>query len=58
MTDPGAIENAAIDARIAARLETLDVGAELRAEGMTTVYMDAEGRLVEHRPDGTTTVLE
>lgn len=51
------VANAEISAGIEERLAQVVVGVELAAEGITTVALDAEGNLVEHRPDGTTTVL-
>lgn len=51
------VVNAEISAGIEERLGQVDFGGELAAEGITTVALDADGRLVEHRPDGTTTIL-
>lgn len=51
------VANAEISACIEERLGQVDIGAELAAEGITTVVRDAEDNLVEYRPDGTTTIL-
>jgi hypothetical protein len=50
------VDNAEIDVAIAAAVAAADIGAALAAEGQTTVALDAEGRLVEYQPDGTTTI--
>ena len=65
-TDTGSVKSerrddrdqAELDAGIAARLAAVDFGRELADEGITTVALDNEGNIVEHRPDGTTTRLE
>ncbi|WP_157432454.1 hypothetical protein [Aeromicrobium sp. Root472D3] len=44
--------NADIGARVQALAEQATFGLDLAAEGFTTVALDAGGRLVEHRPDG------
>jgi hypothetical protein len=49
--------NAEIDVAIEENLAAGHYGRRLAAAGVTTVALDDEGRLVEHRPDGTTTVL-
>lgn len=51
------VVNAEISTGIEERLAQVDFGDELAAEGITTVALDAEGNLVEHRPDGTTAIL-
>jgi hypothetical protein len=51
------VVNAEISAAIEENLAATDFGAELAAEGITTVALDDNGDLVEHRPDGTTSVL-
>jgi hypothetical protein len=53
----GAVVNAEIAAAIEENLAATHFGDELSAEGVTTVALDDEGRLVEHRPDGSTSVL-
>ncbi len=52
------VANAETDALVAERLRTLHYGDVLSAEGMTTVALDDEGRLVRLDPDGTTTLLD
>ena len=52
-----AIVNAELDAEIQAHAQTTSYGARLAAEGVTTVALDDDGNLVEHRPDGSTTTL-
>lgn len=44
-------------ARIDERLAAVDFTATLAAEGITTVALDEQGRLVETSPDGSTRVL-
>lgn len=51
------VVNAELSANLEERLAATDFGAELAAEGVTTVALDAEGNLVEYRPDGTTRLL-
>lgn len=51
------IDNAAWDARIADAVEKANFGRTLAERGITTVALDEDGRMVEYRPDGTTTVL-
>lgn len=55
--EEAALANALIDAAISAAASEISLGAQLAADGVTTVSMDDEGRLVSHRPDGTTTFL-
>ena len=52
------VTNAETDAAIAERLRTVDYGDVLTAEGVATVALDDDGRLVRHDPDGTTTLLD
>jgi hypothetical protein len=52
------VANAELDAALAERLGTVDYGDVLAAEGVVTVALDDEGRLVRHDPDGTTTFLD
>jgi ParD-like antitoxin of type II bacterial toxin-antitoxin system len=56
--EEGVVFNAEVAAAIEERLATTDYGAVLTARGVTTVALDEEGNLVEHRPDGTSAVLE
>lgn len=55
--EEGVVVNAEISAGIDERLAEVDFGAELAAEGVATVSLDGDGNLVEHRPDGTSTIL-
>jgi hypothetical protein len=48
------VTNAEVDAAVAERLSTMDYGDVLAAEGVVTVALDDEGRLVRHGPDGAT----
>jgi hypothetical protein len=52
------VTNAELDAALAERLGTVDYGDVLAAEGVATVALDDEGRLVRHDADGTTTLLD
>lgn len=52
-----AVVNAELDARIQAHAQSTSYGKQLAAEGVTTVALDAEGNLVEHRPDGSTAII-
>lgn len=56
-TEESVVVNAEVSAGIDERLAEVDFGADLAAEGVTTVSLDADGNLVEHRPDGTSAVL-
>lgn len=56
--DEREIVNAELDAAITARAQATPLGAAATAEGVTTVALDDQGRLVEHRPDGTSSLLE
>lgn len=51
------VVHAEITAAIEERLGTTDFGEELAAEGITTVAIDDDGNLVEHSPDGSTSLL-
>jgi hypothetical protein len=51
-SDERLVLNAEIDAEIDLRMATTDFGAALDARGVSTVSLDDQGRLVEHRPDG------
>lgn len=50
-------KNDAIGQAIARAVEEVQLGDVLAASGITTVALDDAGRMVEYRPDGTTTVL-
>jgi ParD-like antitoxin of type II bacterial toxin-antitoxin system len=52
------VTNAETDAAITERLRTVDYGAVLAAEGVSTVALNDEGRLVRYDPNGTTTPLD
>jgi hypothetical protein len=51
------VANAEIDTAIEERANSTSFGAQLRTAGIVTVALDADGGLVEHRPDGTTVLL-
>lgn len=51
------IVNAEISAGIEERLAQVNIGAELAAEGITTVTLDEDGNIIEHQPDGTTATI-
>lgn len=55
--EEGAVYNAEVNVAIADRLASTHFGNALAAKGVTTVAVDDEGRLVEHRPDGSTALL-
>jgi hypothetical protein len=52
------VANAETDAVVAERLRTVHYGDILSAEGVATVALDDDGRLVRYEPDGTTTPLD
>lgn len=51
------VVNGEIAAAIEQNLAVVHVGNELAAEGITTVALDEDGRLVEHHPDGSTSMV-
>lgn len=51
------VVNAELDATVNEVAQEISFGERLAAEGVTTVALDDGGRLVEHRPDGTSGVL-
>jgi hypothetical protein len=51
------VANADLDASIQIQAQSMSFGDRLAAEGVTTVALDDEGALVEHRPDGSSVVL-
>jgi ParD-like antitoxin of type II bacterial toxin-antitoxin system len=55
--EEGVVFNAEISAAIEESLTGTDYGALLAARGITTVALDDSGRIVEHRPDGSSSVL-
>jgi hypothetical protein len=56
--DERLVVNAELDAAITARALSNPLGAAVSADGVTTVALDSDGRLVEYRPDGTSKVLD
>jgi hypothetical protein len=52
------VTNAETDATVAERLRTVHYGDVLAGEGVVTVALDDDGRLVRYAPDGTTTPLD
>ena len=52
-----AVANAELDLRVASSASAVSYADQLAREGITTVVMDGDGRLVERRPDGTTSTL-
>lgn len=56
-TEEGVVFNAEISAAIEENLAGTDYGALLAARGITTAALDENGQIVEHRPDGTSSVL-
>jgi hypothetical protein len=56
--EEGVVFNAEISAAIEEHLAHTDYGDELAKRGITTVALDEAGQMVEHRPDGTSVVLE
>jgi hypothetical protein len=55
--EEGVVFNAEIEAAVEEHLATVNYGAVLASEGVTTVALNDDGELVEFRPDGTTAVL-
>ncbi len=51
------VANAELDVAIQLRAGVASFGARLAAEGVTTVALADDGTLVEHRPDGSVTVI-
>ena len=52
------VTNAETDAAVAERLRTVHYGDVLAGEGVVTVALDDDGRLVRYAPDGATTPLD
>jgi hypothetical protein len=52
--EEGVVFNAEISAAIEEKLANSDYGRELAKRGVTTVALDENGQIVEHRPDGFT----
>jgi len=57
-TEESVVLHSEITAAIEENLRRVDYGQELAAAGITAVALDDQGRLVEHHPDGSTTVLD
>jgi ParD-like antitoxin of type II bacterial toxin-antitoxin system len=55
--EEGVVFNAEISAGIEEGLSRTDYGRVLTARGITTVALNDDGDIVEHRPDGTSVVL-
>lgn len=53
MVDDPVVFNAEVAAAIDESLARTHFGHVLAAEGITTVALDDDGRIVEYRPDGT-----
>ena len=56
-TEEGVVFNAEVSAAIEESLARTDYGAVLASRGITTVAVDEDGQIVEHRPDGTESVV-
>jgi hypothetical protein len=55
--EEGVVFNAEITAAIQEHLADADYGRVLAGRGITTVALDEDGQIVEHRPDGTSVVM-
>ncbi|MDV3126322.1 ParD-like family protein [Mycobacterium sp. 21AC1] len=55
--EEGVVFNAEISAAIEEQLARTHYGDLLAAQGVTTVALDDAGNIVEHRPDGSSTVV-
>ena len=55
--EEGAVFNAEISAAIQESLAGADYGQVLAGRGITTVALNADGQIVEHRPDGSSVVV-
>ncbi len=55
--EEGVVFNAEVAAAIQENLAESDYGEVLANRGVTTVALDDAGRMVEHRPDGSSAVL-
>ncbi len=56
-TEEGVVFNAEIAAAVEESLARTNYGAVLASRGITTVALDDQGRIVEHRPDGAESVV-
>jgi hypothetical protein len=55
--EEGAVFNAEITAAVQEKLAESNYGTLLAERGITTVALDENGDIVEHRPDGSSVVL-
>ena len=55
--EEGVVFNAEIAAGIEEDLARVDFGQILAERGITTVALDDVGRIIEYRPDGTSSVV-
>lgn len=55
--EQGVVFNAEVSAEIEESLAGADYGRMLAKRGVTTVALNEEGEIVEHRPDGTSVVV-
>jgi hypothetical protein len=55
--EEGVVFNAEISAAIEESLARANYGATLAGQGVTTVALNDDGEIVEHRPDGATVLL-
>jgi len=55
--EQGVVFNAEVSAAIQENLADTDYGRVLASRGVTTVALDEDGQIVEHRPDGTSVVV-
>lgn len=55
--DERTVANAAIDATISATANSTSFAQRLAAQGVTTVVLDDEGRMMRRYPDGSTALL-
>jgi hypothetical protein len=56
--EEGAVFNAEITAAVQEKLSASNYGKVLAGRGITTVALNDDGDIVEHRPDGTSVVLD
>lgn len=55
--DEFSVANALIDASISTAANEISFAERLAARGVTTIVVDAKGRMVRRNPSGSTTVL-
>lgn len=56
--EEGVVFNAEIAAAVEENLARTDYGAVLASRGITTVALDDDGRIIEHRPDGSVSAVD